>query len=96
MKAWIKFFIAWLLLTYFISFIVYFSGLLWPKPLEEIIYAYILSHASNQEEVADIEVGIIQLICLLPCAVIAYFATVYPANKSKNANKENSEPPSAR
>ncbi|QTF07776.1 hypothetical protein HC231_07385 [Brenneria izadpanahii] len=75
------------IINLFQVFFVYFSGLSWPKPSEEIINAYIFSHASNQEEVADIEVGVIQLICLLPCSVIAYFAPVYPADKSKNSNQ---------
>ncbi|MDX5629184.1 MULTISPECIES: hypothetical protein [unclassified Brenneria] len=84
MKVWIKFFIAWLSLAYAMSFIVYFSGFLWPEPFDKIINSYILSKATNQEEVADIEVGIIQFICLIPCAFIAYFATVYPAYKSNS------------
>lgn len=97
MKKWIKFFIVWLILTIVISNIFYFLRIqLWTDHIDEMINKYITKHARTQEDVADIVSNIYFFIFIIPCAVIAYFATVYSANKSKNANKENSEPPSAR
>lgn len=85
MKKWIKCFIVWLMLTIVISNIFYFLRIqLWTDHIDEIINNYIRKHARTQEDIADIVSNIYFCIFMIPCAFIAYFATVYPAYKSNS------------